>query len=423
MNGEGSQINVRGLGPQFTRVEINGMTAPGGGGDRLGKNGGGRGFSFELLPSELFSSAAVTKSSEASQSEGGLAGLVSLDTPKPLDHEEGIKFSSSLQGSYSEAPDSIDPRAFFTISNNIDDLFGVSFSLAHSQSKFRTDGVESGAWRSLNTVTGDDVNYAAGTKLGDALIANGTRLYTFLEERDNTAATLALQYRPSETLMLNFDVIYSSLSSEKAAHRNDIPLEHSAIIPIDSSLVIDDRGVVTAGTFDKVQHRVGPRITDLDDTFYQSSFSAEWLPNDQWKITPYIGYSKREADRAMTLLSFKLNDSNGAATSGLMSYKVRGDYVDFNSELTDFSTSPEDFSLNVLIFQPSVDIGDEVTSKLDFTRYFEHENINDVQFGVRYTIRNKEVREQDYRISRTGDPNQAPTLDQTMVTLDFEFTR
>jgi len=178
VNGEGSQINVRGLGPQFTRVEINGMTGPGSGtSGRLGTNGGGRGFSFELLPSELFSSATVTKSSDASQSEGGLAGVVTLETPKPFQHQ-GMKFSTSLQGSYSDVTEEVDPRAFITVSNNIDDKFGIAVALAHSSSNFRTDGAESGAWRPLSAITQDDV-VDPNSEVGQALVANGTRLYSF----------------------------------------------------------------------------------------------------------------------------------------------------------------------------------------------------------------------------------------------------
>jgi len=45
-NGEGHAINLRGLGPEFTRVEINGMSGMSNGGEsRFGESEGGRGFS------------------------------------------------------------------------------------------------------------------------------------------------------------------------------------------------------------------------------------------------------------------------------------------------------------------------------------------------------------------------------------------
>ena len=61
-NGEGQQINLRGLGPSFTRVTLDGMpisVASEGGVDQAARN---REFDFDLLPSDLFSSLEVAKS-------------------------------------------------------------------------------------------------------------------------------------------------------------------------------------------------------------------------------------------------------------------------------------------------------------------------------------------------------------------------
>ncbi len=56
--GEGRQISVRGLGPQFTRVRINGMEAltTGGSADSSGGTNRGRSFDFNVFASDLFNS-------------------------------------------------------------------------------------------------------------------------------------------------------------------------------------------------------------------------------------------------------------------------------------------------------------------------------------------------------------------------------
>ena len=72
VNGEGRNISVRGLGPEYTRVRINGMEAIGttGGTDNSGGVNRGRGFDFNIFSSDLFNSLAVRKTATADVEEG-----------------------------------------------------------------------------------------------------------------------------------------------------------------------------------------------------------------------------------------------------------------------------------------------------------------------------------------------------------------
>ncbi len=67
--GEGRQITVRGLGPQYTRVRINGMEAltTTGGPDNEGGVNRTRAFDFNIFSSDLFNSLTVRKTAEASR--------------------------------------------------------------------------------------------------------------------------------------------------------------------------------------------------------------------------------------------------------------------------------------------------------------------------------------------------------------------
>ena len=69
--GEGRAITVRGLGPTFTRVRVNGMEAIATSTDGASANRE-RGFDFNVFASELFSSIVVHKTAEASLDEGSL---------------------------------------------------------------------------------------------------------------------------------------------------------------------------------------------------------------------------------------------------------------------------------------------------------------------------------------------------------------
>lgn len=429
-NGEGEAINLRGLAPQFTRVEINGITALGNGADaningRLGGNGGGREFNFEILPAELFSNATISKTASASQSEGGLAGVVALETPKGLSHD-GFRFVASAQGNYSDKTEEVDPRVFFTVSNNFNGVFGAAFSVAYTDSQFRSDAIESGTWHRLAAITSNIDN---DHEFADVLVARTPRLFSFLEERENTAFVLNLQYRPSEQVEVFMDILSAELTNEKNVVRPDIVLEGSPVrLAMDTNgdpvLLNVVNGIATRATFEGVQHRPSSRLVDIDDQFLQFSGGVRFTA-DQWTVTPFLGFSSREAEREHSLLSFRANNPDNSVRTGpdsYLTYELQGDYLNFRSALTDLRTDPEDFSLNVLIFRPTEDTDEETTLKLDAERDFELADSwgGTVKLGIRYNDKEKEVRAQEYRLRRDGNSDDVAGFELVSTLVDFE---
>ena len=77
---------MRGLGPQFTRVRINGMEAltTTGSTDATGGSNRDRSFDFNIFASELFNSIVVRKTAAAQIEEGSLGATVDLRTALPI---------------------------------------------------------------------------------------------------------------------------------------------------------------------------------------------------------------------------------------------------------------------------------------------------------------------------------------------------
>ena len=99
--GEGKRISVRGLGPQFTRIRINGMEAltTGGGSDNSGGTNRDRSFDFNTFASELFNSITVRKTAAADVEEGSLGATVDLEVARPFDYN-GFTFVTGGQLGY-----------------------------------------------------------------------------------------------------------------------------------------------------------------------------------------------------------------------------------------------------------------------------------------------------------------------------------
>jgi TonB-dependent receptor len=308
---------------------------------------------------------------------------VQLDTPRPLDFD-GVKVSGSAQGNYSETTEEFDPRGALMVSRNFGDRFGILASLAYADTTFRSDAVEGGSWRPFS---GPNTLAPAGTAAQRvALNANGTRYYYFRDDRESLGGTLTLQFRPSDQLEFTVDALGGRLQSERNTTRDDAPAEGGVPAPLTSTIV---DGVMTSASFTNIQQRVGAAYYTTDEDLRQIVARADWTPSDNWRISPFIGYSERESDRTNDLYSFRLA-ANGVFDPGVVTYQTRGDFVDFSSTATDFMSNPQNFLFNVFIFRPSNDLDQEFTTKLDAERYFDDlGGLKSVQFGLRYVDRQK----------------------------------
>ena len=133
--GEGRQITIRGLGPQFARVRINGMEAltTAGGTDNQGGTNRNRNFDFNVFASELFNAIVVRKTPDASTEEGSLGATVDLATARPLDFQ-GFTLSAAAQGGYNSLSKKFAPRGSALVSNIWGDgRFGALASIAYTK--------------------------------------------------------------------------------------------------------------------------------------------------------------------------------------------------------------------------------------------------------------------------------------------------
>lgn len=413
--GDGSAINLRGLGPQFTAVTINGMEGVSSGTDsNFGNSSGSRGFNFEILPSELFSNATINKSAGAQQVEGGMAGLVELQTPRPLD-QKGLRVVAAAKGNYSDKSGETDPRATVSVSKNWDRVFGISASLAVADTRYRSDSTQGGSYRPFGAVN-------TGTRASDEIrsydVANGPRYIAFDDKRKTLGATTTAQWRPTRDLELTADLLYGKLSSKRNITRDDAATESGVNNPLSTTV---QSGLITAGQFTGVQQRVGSNYLTTEEDLGQATLQAIWQVAPSWTVKPFVGYAKRKADRTWDLYSFRLA-KNGAFDPGVVSYSIRGDHLDFSATDTDFSSNPKDFLFNVFVARPSVDIDKERTAKLDVEKEFDAGSVLSVlKFGVRKTGHDKDTALSQWRLNRVSSAaiTTPPSLGSVYGNIDF----
>lgn len=157
--GEGNQVTVRGLGPEFTRVRINGMEtlATAGSTSLIGTNRN-RGFDFNVFASDLFSQLTVYKSSSADLQEGSLGATIEMRTGRPFDNSAPV-LAASFQYGFNNLSRTFNPRLALLAS----DLFangklGVLVSAAYGSRTVIEQGYSTVRFTNDNTAFSDEHN-------------------------------------------------------------------------------------------------------------------------------------------------------------------------------------------------------------------------------------------------------------------------
>jgi len=191
--GESRYITVRGFGPEFNTVLLNGRT--------MATEVAGREFSFDILPSELISAAEVQKTSIASSPEGSIGATVNIRTQRPLDNP-GLHVSAAIAGTYSSMSKDTKPKVSGLISKtNADGTMGGLLSVVHYQRSHLGERATTSGW-----LTGDfGLN---GIALPRDLYYSVSR-----EERTRTGINIAFDWHPNDTVKLGVDAMYSKYTN------------------------------------------------------------------------------------------------------------------------------------------------------------------------------------------------------------------
>ncbi len=224
--GEGSKVTVRGFGPDFNLVLLNGRQMPASGLGDCCSAPASRSFDFANIASEGIAGVEVFKSGRASLPTGGIGSVINVKTPKPLDRP-GLHGSISAKGVYDHTFEgtNITPEVSGIISKTFaDDKVGILLSgswqkrkasLAQFNAGWREGylGFENN-WGSLPVDANDwRGNYnQTQNRPGETDVYQVTQNagYDFTDiERTRINGQAVLEFRPTDTLSASVDYHFS----------------------------------------------------------------------------------------------------------------------------------------------------------------------------------------------------------------------
>ncbi|ALH80806.1 TonB-dependent receptor [Sphingopyxis macrogoltabida] len=232
-NGEGSLVTVRGFGPEFNLVTLNGRQMP----TALIGDGGSapssRSFDFANLASEGIAAVEVYKSGRATNESGGIGSTINIRTPRPLD-KPGTHGSLAVKGVYDSSRNEgnpVTPEISGIVSSTFaDDRIGIMIAGSYQKRKASVNTANVG-WR--DGYLGNENNW--GSLANPTRIVNGvevpdprydnitnrpgpTDVYQVPQNasydlndinRERINGQAVLQFRPTDDLTATIDYVYS----------------------------------------------------------------------------------------------------------------------------------------------------------------------------------------------------------------------
>jgi iron complex outermembrane recepter protein len=404
LDGRASKVSIRGFGENESGTTFNGREQV-----SIGDN---RGVEFDLYPSEIMSGVTVYKTPSASLEAEGIAGIVDMQTVKPLGQDERvIQFNGSLeQTSFDKLnPDGNDAgfRGTFSYMDKFaDDTIGVAFAYSTMSSPNQEKRWNSWGYPDFTYEDG-----SAGSILG------GAKPFVRSSTLERDSMMLVVEAAPSEKLHMTFDALYVDFTDEKILRGIEVPFawgqgsisgDTATIDPATgfvTSAITQGQRVVVRNDYEERKAELTSfglnTVYELNDT-WQIEFDASYsqVERDIWSIESYSGTDRGDARGAADNLGYTFDGGN---TGAQFSHDL--DYSDFNliqlggplswgwsSALNEkygvVGTEYENQLQDGFINAPSID--DELTAlKLAATHDLDNDVFASVEFGASYREREK----------------------------------
>ncbi len=315
VNGEGSEITVRGFGPGFNLVTLNGRTMPTAKVRAIGTRGnygagGDRAFDFANLASEGVNGLEVYKTGQAILPSGGIGATVNIKTRTPFD-DPGTNFSVSakaMNDTSVEAGDDFTPELSGLASWTDDsDRFGIGLFGSYSKRDSGAPTQQVNDWIVRESADGSiDGSYTRGD--GSTQITNppaAGQLYAIAQDsrydfsdlsRERLNGQLVLQFRPMDNLTLTGDYTYAKNEYDELRYEQT----NWFATPLDQ-IIFDNDGPVATAVFMQENNNgskdIGFEQTNraTKDELNSLGFNAEWEVNDRATVIFDAHSSKSES--------------------------------------------------------------------------------------------------------------------------------
>ena len=289
---EGNQISVRGLGPSFNLVTLNGRQLPVASSpdlETINSATQSRAFNFAEIASESVSGVNVHKTVRSYIPSGGIGATVDIKTARPFDYDANdttaVFSAAGIYDFSTEEGSDVTPEIGGLISHNFNDKFGLTLTGSYSRRNFRNESNTTESFDpNVPEFPGDDPS-ALTQAIASGLVPAGTDVIftprTFIAEisenqRTRTNFQATGQYRPTNNFTLTADATLSRFTLEEQRQETALFNLFSATFGDNSNLVLSENGTVVS--VDRTGVAFDAIATDNELRIENNSFglNAKW---------------------------------------------------------------------------------------------------------------------------------------------------
>lgn len=417
------QVAIRGLGPDLASTEYNGRILPTADGvnRRVGLGG---------LPSEGLRGAFVQKTPDGSTIEGGIAGILSLESIRPLESRRKgltivVRGLFEEQGQDFKAASATKPfgvRGEVTYVGKLADNLGISLTYAGIKDQNVQAGVQLENWRLDSStrvvspaappgrplaITQPGARYDVnGDGVADSLPSNAGSIVQMLNTERHSALGM-IQWEPTDWLTVSLDGLFSEEKRSGETRRFfAIDLFNGALGAPTSATV--DNNTVTQFTGTTALYRGAINAERVKDHTYGGGLN--FAVDDGGPLKARFDFSWAEAgrDRFTPVVNFD-NDANTSLPVAQQAPSQRltfgYDVRDRDNVVLDFGAlSADDFAIQQINTTKQDSLDRVKAARADFTYEVDGGLLRSLEWGLRYDNRfhSQAVDQTQYQFRATG---------------------
>ena len=461
VNGEGSKVTVRGFGPGYNLVTLNGRALPTASIASVGQDQNGdfvsgttRSFEFSNIASEGVSRLEVYKTARASITSGGIGAAINIVTRRPLDGDVGLTGSIGAKAVYDMSDTdfaSITPEVSGLVNwANADNTIGIGLFGSWQRRNNSAPSASVNDWNVETFAQFADpgrgrVNAATvfdNAPSADTLVAfpNDFRLHYSEFQRERINGQLTLQFAPSDSLEIIADgTFYQNESSERRTDQATWLNRPFSRVEFDGNTEVATATSITDIISGAKDGGFEQQYRAIRDRLWSLGLNVEFRPIDNLTLTLDGHHSKAQAlpnnplGHSSTLVAIaekgvagqtlsvvdgflvqSINFNDNPATGGNGNANGVLDLADLGSQVARSTTSRQIQETDELRFDGAWELGDD--DIVGFGASYRHNDMSQTRIDTYQALG-------DWGVANIGDVQQFAANAVTPFCLACEFDR